>query len=185
MDELLFIANLLSRRCFVETAYFGVLRALKSPTAEAHLLAGVGCCGCIEPLATGQRLLEGVPVPDEKIEMGALLISPATELPYEGFFHLIEAVRLDPAIKAPGNLREIFDSVADDLAFFSRRELHRPPDQRRRHTLQDASLSAAVMLRRLTACDRKLPGVASLNLDIAREIIDKELDRSGSDAMFF
>jgi hypothetical protein len=99
--------------------------------------------------------------------------------------HLVEAVRLDPAIKASENLREVFDSVADDLASFSRRELHRPPDQRRRHTLQDASLSAAVLLRRLTGCDRKLPGVGSLNLEIAREIIDGELARTGSDARFF
>lgn len=185
MDDLILIADLLSRRCFMEAAYFGVMRALKSPSAEAHLLTGVGCCGGIESLAIGQRLLEGVPVPEEKIGTADRPVSPATELPYEGFFHLIEAVRLDPAIKAPENLRMIFDAVADDLAFFSRRELHRPPDKRRQHTLQAASLSAAVLLRRLTNCDRELPGVASPRLEMAAETIEKELDRSGGDAAFF
>lgn len=185
MDILEYIGHLLSRRCFTEAAYFGAVSALNSSTAEAHLLAGVGCCGCVEPLAIGQRLLEGVPVSDEQIGMNVLLISPATELPYEGFFHLIEAVRLDPAIKAPENLREVFDAVADDLAYFSRRELHRPPDKSKRHTLMGASLSAAVMLRRLTKSDRKLPGVLSSRLDGAIEIINEELVRSGGDATFF
>jgi hypothetical protein len=149
------------------------------------MLAGVGCCGCVEPLAIGQRLLEGVPVADEKLGMGSLLISPATELPYEGFFHLIEAVRLDPSIQAPENLRQVFDSVADDLAYASRRELHRPPGQRRRYTLQQASLSAAVLLRRLAASDRDLPGVVPPRLEGATAIVEEELGRSGGDATFF
>lgn len=182
MDDLESIAHLLSRRCFVEAAYFGAVSALRTPTALAHMFAGVGCCGCAEPLAIAQRLLEDAPVRDE-VDAG-LRISPATELPYEGFFHLIQAVRLHPAIKAPESLREVFDAVADDLAFVSRRELHRAPDKRRRYSHRVACLSAAVLLRRLTSNDRELPGVASPELEGAMEIIDEELGRSGGDATF-
>jgi hypothetical protein len=185
MVDLELVAHLLSRRCFAEAAYFGALSALKSPRAEAHMLAGVGCCGCAEPLAMAQRLLEDVPVHNEEVGAGVLRISPATELPYEGFFHLIEAVRLDPAIKAPRSLREVFDAVADDLAYVSRREIHRPPGKRRRYSHGIACVSAAVLLRRLTSNDRELPGVASPSLEGAMEIIDAELGRSGGDATFF
>jgi hypothetical protein len=185
MGDLQFIAQLLSRRRFLEAAYFGAVSALKSPSPEAHLFTGVGCCGCVEPLAIGQRLLEGVPVPDEQLGTGFLAISPATELPYEGFFHLIEAVRLQPGIQAPGDLRPVFDAVADDLAYFSRRELHRPPDHRRRYTLRLASLSAALLLRRLTGSGSDLPGVASPVLEGAMKVIEEELGRSGGDATFY
>jgi len=112
------------------------------------------------------------------------LVSPATELPYEGFLHLIEAIRRDPAITAPSSLREVFDAVADDLAYVSRRELHRPPDQRRRYTLREASLAAAVLLRRLTRSERALPGVASITLERVSVIIEQDLGRAGSDATF-
>src|SRR5512146_2358032 len=111
MNDLELIAHLLSRRCFAEAAYLGAVSALRTPTALAHIYAGVGCCGCAEPLAIAQRLLEGAPTHAE-VDAG-LRVSPETELPYEGFFHLVQALRLDPAIKAPENLREVFDSVAD------------------------------------------------------------------------
>ena len=185
MIDLDFISYLLSQRYFAEAAYFGGMMSVKAPSALAHMLAGVGCCGCAEPLATAQRLLEGVPVPDEEVGTGGLLISPITHLPYEGFFHLLQALRLDPSIKSPAKLREVFDSVADDLAYVSRRELEPGPDRRRRYTLREASVSAAVLLRRLTGSDRDLPGVASPRLERAMEIIDAELGLTGGDAAFF
>ena len=77
------------------------------------MFAGVGCCGCAAGLAVAQRLLEGAPDPGDDAERPTV-VSPATELPYEGFFHLVEALRLDPAISAPKALREVFDAVADD-----------------------------------------------------------------------
>lgn len=183
MNDLESLAHLLSRRCFVEAAYFGTVSTLKSPTALAHMFAGVGCCGCVEPLAMAQRLLEDAPVRDE-VGVG-LCISPVTELPYEGFFHLIQAVRLDPTIKAPENLRSVFDAVADDLAYVSRREFHRPPDKRRHYTLRAASLSAALLLRQLTGSDQELPGVMLPTIEVSKEIIDTELGRSGGDATLF
>jgi len=185
MIDLEHVAHLLYQRYFAEAAYFGAVSALRSPTAEAHMLAGVGCCGCAEPLAMAQRLLEGVPVPDEELGgTGGLRISPASQLPYEGFLHLLQALRLDPSIKAPTNLRNVFDSIADDLAYVSRRELEPGPHKRRRYTLREASLSAAVLLRRLTESDRELPGVASPSLQKAMEIIDEELGQSSVDATY-
>jgi hypothetical protein len=181
MSDLPSIAVLLSRRCFIEAMYFGTIAALRLPSAEAHMFAGIGCCGCAEPLAIGQRLLDGM----EEVRASGLIVSPATELPYEGFFHLIEAVRLNPAIKAPENLREVIDAVADDLAYISRRELHRPPDKRRRYTLQDASVSAAMLLRRLTGSDSKLPGVALQRQEVASKIVERELTGNGGDATFY
>lgn len=185
MINLDYIVHLLSLRCFAEAAYFGTVQTLKTPTARAHLLAGVGCCGCTEPLSLAQRLLEGVFVSDEELKKSELRVSPITLLPYEGFFHLINALRLDQSIRAPESLRDIFDSVADDLAYVSRRELEPGPNNRRRYTLREASLCAAVMLRRLTGSDRELPGVAAPSLERAMEIIEVELGQSGGDATFF
>ena len=122
------IMHLLARRCFAEAAYFGAVAALTSPTAELHMLAGIGCCGCIEPLAIAQRLMENVPVAEDKLGAGGLRISPSSSMPNAGFIHLIESLRLEPNITAPAELRDVIDGVADDLAFFSRRELHRSPD---------------------------------------------------------
>jgi hypothetical protein len=175
---------LLSQRCFAEAAYFGAVQAMKKPSAQAHLFAGLGCCGCAEALAIAQRLLEGAPVPDE-IGAGGLRISPATRLIYEGFFHLLEALRLDPSIKVPGELRELADGVADDLAYVSRREMHMPPDKRKRYSLRQASVAAAVLIRRLTESSRELPRVMATTVEDATEIIDTELGRTGGDATFF
>jgi hypothetical protein len=183
MDDLASLENLLLRRCFVEVAYFGAVRAMKAPSAAAHMLAGVGCCGCMAPLAVAQQLLEGIAVPDEALAIRAV-VSPASELPYEGFFHLVEAVRRDRAVRAPPSLREVFDAVADELAYVSRRETHRPPEQRRVYSLRQASLAAAVLLRRLTGTARELPGVASPAAEAASAVIDQELARSGGDAAF-
>jgi hypothetical protein len=184
MDDLDSIAYLLSRRCFAEAAYFGAMHALKQPSAQAHLFAGLGCGGCAEPLAVAQRSLEDAPVPRE-IGAGGLTVSPATNLIYEGFFHLIEALRLDPSIKVSAELREVADYVADDLAYVSRRELHTAPDKRRRYSLRLASVAAAVLIRRLTESDRELPGVLSATLEVAAEAIEAELGRRGGDAAFF
>jgi hypothetical protein len=185
MNDMEWMIHLLVRRCFVEAAYFGVVRALKTPSAEAHMLAGVGCCGCASPLAIGQRLLEGDSIPDEATGGSGLIISPATELPYEGFFHLLEAIRMNPDIQAPESLGEVFDAVADDLAYVSRREIHRPPDKARRYSHKLACLSAAVLLRRLTGTNRTLPGVGSTTLDCTMEIIEGELEQRGGDAIFY
>ncbi len=178
------ISLLLSQRYFAEAAYFGTVSALQRPAALAHMLAGVACCGCAEPLAIAQKVLEGAPGPDDA-GLGGLRVSPATVLPYEGFFHLLHALRLDRSIKAPVNLRELFDAVADDLAYASRRELHGSTDKPRRYSVRAASVAAAVLLRRLTGSDRELPGVAAPTLEIATEIIDTELGRTDGDAAFF
>jgi hypothetical protein len=177
------IASLLSRRFFVEAAYYGAVSAIRNPSAMAHMFAGVACCGCAEPLAAAQRLIEGVAGDDEG-GAGGLLVSPATDLPYEGFFHLIEAVRLDPELRAPAALRGVFDAVADDLAYASRREVHRPPDRMRRYSHRVACVSAALLIRRFTSNDRELPGVQSPTLQLTRDVIDAELQRTGGDATF-
>lgn len=184
MMDLDSIAHLLSERCFTEVAYFATLEALQRPSAEAHLLAGAACCGCAQALAVSQRLLEGAPL-ESDAETAGLRISPATDLPYEGFFHLIQALRIDPSIKTPENLRQVCDAVADDLAYVSRRELHTPPGKRKRYTLRLASVAAAILLRRLTESSRDLPGVMSPTLETAAEIIEAELSRTGGDAAFF
>jgi hypothetical protein len=184
VTDLEFVANMLSRRYFAEAAYFGVVSALKAPTAAAHMLAGAGCCGCVEPIAQGQRLLEGA-LDSDTVGPGGLRVSPATEMPYEGFFHLVQARRLDRTIMAPASLHDVFETVADDLAYFSRRELHTAPDQRRRYSLRMASVSAAVLLRQMSGSDRELPGVAPATLEAAAEIIHTEVNRVGGDAAFF
>ena len=143
MDELSRIEHLLAQRFFAEAAYYGGVSATSSPTARAHLLAGVGCCGCAEPLAAAQRLLDGDPSRAPATVPAAFAVSPATELPYEGFLHLIEAVRLDPELRASEHLRDVLDGVADDLAYVSRREIHRPPDARRRYSHGLACVAAA------------------------------------------
>ena len=174
VDELSRIEHLLSQRFFAEVAYYAGVSAASSPTARAHLLAGVGCCGCAEPLAAAQRLLDGDPEPSSGDGAGSLRVSPATELPYEGFLHLIEAVRLDPELRASEHLRDVLDGVADDLAYVSRREIHRPPDARRRYSHGLACVAAAVLLRRLTGSARDLPHIAPSTLELARAIIAEE-----------
>jgi hypothetical protein len=184
MDIPRYVASLLSRRYFAEAAYFGVVDALRNPSANAHLLAGIGCCGCVAPLATAQRLMDGDPVPDSDLGAGGLRVSPLTELPYEGLFHLIEAVRADPATEVPGQLREVADAVADDLAYASRREVRRPPDELRRFSHPMACLAAAVLLRRLTGTSRELPRADPARLAVAADILDTELSGTGGDATF-
>jgi len=158
--------------------------AIKAHSAVAHMLAGVACCGCAEPLAIGQRALEGASAPHEE-NASEPRTCPATDLLYEGFFHLIEAVRLDSSIEAPAALRDQFDAIADDLAYVSRRELHAPADRRKRYSLRIASVAAAVLLRRLTRTAKELPGVMEPLRDSAVQIIEVELSRTGGDAMFY
>ncbi len=177
------VANLLSQRYYAEAAYFGVVQALMEPSAMAHMLAGAACCGCAQPIAAGQRILEDAPLEGE-VGSGGLRVSPQTQLPYEGFFHLLQARRLDPAIMAPKSLGQVFDSIADDLAFFSRREFQSSPDRRKKYSLRLASVSAALLLRQLTGSERELPGVAPATVEMAREIIETELSGRGGDAAF-
>jgi hypothetical protein len=184
MTEIDYLSHLLSQRYFPEAAYFAVVLSLRNPSAPAHMLAGAACCGCCEPLAKAQKLLDGVEVPDEELGTGALRVSPITLLPYEGFFHLLQALRMDPSITAPANLREVFDSVADDLSYVSRRELELPPDQHKRYSLRMASVAAALLLRRFTGSTRELPGVMPTTITLATEIIDAELSQAGGDAAF-
>ncbi len=184
MSDFEYWDTLLAGRCFTEAAYFCTISARSNPSARAHMSAGLSCCGCAHALAIAQRILEDDPVPENERHVGSIHVSPQTELLYEGFFHLLEAVRLDPAIKAPAHLRDVFDSVADNLVFISRCNFHRPPDRRKRHSLRDASLAAAVLLRRLTDSKHKLKAPAP-SLDYAEEIIEVELARSDGDAMFY
>ena len=183
MVDLELVTHLLSKRCFADAIYFATLSAIQTPSARAHMLAGIACCGCVEPLATAQRLLEGA-AKDRTFQVGPLLVSPMSMLPYEGFFHLIQALRLDPSITAPASLRPVADEVADDMAYVSRRELHFPPEQRKRYTHGAASLGAAMLLRRLAGSDRELPGVIG-DLGYLHEIIDAELAGKSGDADFF
>lgn len=184
MTDSEFLVNLLGTRCYAEAAYYGGLLALKERSATAHMLAGAACCGYAEPAAAAQRILEGAPLEGE-IGPGGLRVSPQTTLPYEGFFHLLEARRLDPSISAPSTIRPIFDSIADDLAYFSRREFHSSADRPKKYSLRMASVSAALLLRQLTGSDRELPGVAPITLETAKEILQTELARSGGDATFY
>jgi hypothetical protein len=176
VDDPTAIEHLLAQRYFAETAYYGGVLATASPSAQAHMLAGAGCCGCAEPLAAAQRLLDGDPDPPHAGDgAGGLRVSPATELPYEGLGHLIAAVSLDPALRAPERLHDVLDGVADDLAYVSRREIHRPPDARRRYSHGLACVAAALLLRRLTGSGRDLPRVAQSTVERAREVIAEEL----------
>ena len=179
------VAALLKKGWFAEAAYFAVVRVMKSPNADAHMIAGVSCCGCGRPLAIAQRLLEGEPVLDEDLRRGYLATSPIPRLPYEGLFHLLQAIRLEPSIRAPLELRNVFDSVADDLAFVSRRDLERPPNAQARYTFREATLAAALLLRRLTGTQLGLAGVFDLSIQRASKIIDFELAHPGGDASFF
>jgi len=182
-DDVQAITSFLANRYYAEAAYFGTLLSLRTADARAHLIAGIGCCGCSAPLADVQRLLEGVP---ERAETGTcgLRVSPMTSLPIEGFFHLVQARRLDRTIMVPADLREVADEVADDLAFVSRRELHWPPDRPRRYSHRLACVAAALMLREMTGNASDLPGVASPTRDAARGIIATELGQTGGDAFF-
>jgi hypothetical protein len=179
-----FLVNLLSKRWYAEAAYYGGLLAIKEGSATSHMLAGAACCGYAEPAALAQRILEGAPVAED-VGPGGLRVSPQTSLPYDGFFHLVEARRLDPSISAPATLRSVFDAIADDLAYFSRREFHASADRPKKYSLRIASVSAALLLRQLTGSDRELPGVAPITLETAREILQTELAGSGGDASFF
>jgi hypothetical protein len=175
VDDPTAIEHLLARRYFAEAAYYAGVLATASPSARTHMLAGAGCCGCAEPLAGAQRLLDGDPDPHGDEGAGGLRVSPATELPYEGIRHLIAAHSLDPALRAPERLHEVLDGVADDLAYVSRREIHRPPDARRRYSHGVACVAAALLLRRLTGSERDLPRVAPSTVERAREIVEAEL----------
>ena len=164
--------RLLAERCFVEVAYLAGVEATASPSARAHLLAGVGCCGCVEPIAAGQRLLDDDPLPSTDRGGGGLRISPGTPLPYAGLDHLLEAFRADPALRAPESLWTVLDAVADDLAYVSRREIQRSPGSPRPRTHSLTCLMAAVLLRRLTGSSAELPRVS---VDFAEEKLAEEL----------
>lgn len=183
MVDLDLVTLLLSKRYFADALYFATLGAIQRPTSHAHMLAGIACCGCTGPLASAQRLLEGVAW-DRNALAGPLIVSPMTMLPYEGFFHLIQAFRLEPSLTAPAGLRPLADDIADDMAYVSRRELHFPPERRKRHAHRTASLCAAMLLRRLTGSHRELPGVIGDPNDL-NAIIDQELAGAGGDAEFF
>lgn len=172
-EDLDAVEHLLAQRFYAEAAYFAGVASARAPSARAHMLAGAGCCGCAEPLAAAQRLLDGDPDPGEAD--AGLRISPATELPYEGLEHLLEALRVEPALRAPEALRDVFDRVADDLAYVSRREIHRPPDARRTYSHGLAAVMAALLLRRLTGSDRELPRVSAPTLDAARGALAERL----------
>jgi hypothetical protein len=101
-------------------------------------------------------------------------VSPGAVLPYDGFEHLVQSARLDPHLRAPGRLRDVLDAVADDLAYVSRREIHRPPDARRRYSHGLAAVAAALLLRRPTGSEADLPR-AALTVERAREVVDAEL----------
>ena len=70
------------------------------------------------------------------------------------------------------------------MAYVSRRELHFPPEQRKRHTHRAASLGAATLLRRLTGSNRELPGVIG-DPSYRNAMVDEELAGTGGDAEFF
>jgi hypothetical protein len=177
MEDLTHIEDMLVRRFFAEAAYFAGVRAVESPSAEVHMLAGGSCCGCVEPLAVGQRLLEGAPVTSAESGPGGLRVSPATELPQEGLAHLLQAVRLAPELRAPERLLEIFDGIADDLAYASRREIHRPPEARSRYSHRVTCVAAALLLRELTGTNRPLPGVDASTLQFASHALNEERGR--------
>ena len=158
MVDLELVTHLLSKRCFADAIYFATLSAIQTPSARAHMLAGIACCGCVEPLATAQRLLEGA-AKDRTFQVGPLLVSPMSRLPYEGFFHLIQALRLDPSITAPASLRPVADEVADDMAYVSRRELHFPRSSASATHTAPPAWARAMLLRRLAGSDRELPGM--------------------------
>jgi hypothetical protein len=182
-DEVQAIVYLLANRFYTEAAYFGTLCAMRTADARAHLMAGIGCCGCAAPLADAQRLLEGVP---ERAQAGTsdLNISPMTRLPIEGFYHLLEARRLDRTIMVPPDLRAIADEVADDLAFASRREIHRRPDRPGRYSHRLVCVAAALLLRDMTGTVDALPGVMEPTRTVAQEAIAVELAQTGGDASF-
>lgn len=175
VDGLGIVETLLAQRFFVEAAYYAGVAAAATPSARAHMLAGAGCCGCAGPLASAQRLLDGDPEPVSDDLGGGLRVSPQTELPYEGFLHLVAAARHEPDLRAPSPLRDVLDSVADDLAYVSRREIHRPPDARRRYSHGLASVAAALLLRRLTGTERELPRVAPATVERAQQVVADEL----------
>jgi hypothetical protein len=176
------VTLLLSKRYFADALYLATLGAIQSRASRAHMLAGIACCGCAGPLASGQRLLEGA-AKDPIAQAGPSIVSPMTMLPYEGFFHLIQAFRLEPSLTAPASLRPLADDIADDMAYVSRREQQFPPEQRKRHSHRAACLGAATLLRRLTGSDRELPGVTG-DPAVVNAIIDQELAGAGGDAEF-
>jgi hypothetical protein len=178
------VTMLLSKRYFADALYFATLGATQRRSSRAHMLAGIACCGCTGPLARGQRLLEGGATKDRTTQAGPLIVSPMTRLPYEGFFHLIQAFRLEHSLSAPASLSPLADDIADDMAYVSRLEVHSPPEQRKRHAHRTASLGAAMLLRRLTGSDRELPDVTGDPADM-NAIIDEELAGTGGDAEFF
>jgi hypothetical protein len=162
--------RLVAERHFVEVAYFAGVSATASPSAEAHLFAGIGCCGCVEPQAVAQRVLED----EDGLGGGGLRVSFATRLPYAGLDHLLEAVRADPELRAPDHLREVIDGVAEDLAYVSRREV-RTSSAGYRHSHGLTCVAAALLLRRLTGSERELPGVMAFSLRAGREVLEAEL----------
>lgn len=172
------IVRLLLDRCFTDAVYFAAI--LSGRDRGAHLLAGISCCGCVGPHAEVQRMLEGVPTREPHV-MNTAGLSPCTKLAYEGFFHLVEARRADDALSTPRELHEVMNEVADDLAFFSRREL---PSINRRHAGRTTAIAAAMFLRQLTGSDQPLPGVAPVSLRVAGELLRAELDGTGGDAAF-
>jgi hypothetical protein len=184
MADLDFVVNLFSRRYYVETAYFAAINAIKTPTAMAHMLAGVGCCGCAEPLADLQKLFEGSVVTNQQLG-DEIRISPNTALYYEGFFHLLQAFRMDPLIKAPSQIHEVLEDVINNLAYISRRELYAPPNSRKKYTFRIASVAAACLIQRLINSNKDLPGVMPTVLDQAANIIAIELTLTGGDSYFF
>lgn len=177
------LSHLLFKGYFSEVLYFGLNKVLKKPDAQVHMLTGVACCGLASPLANAQRSLEGAPWPKSAIQANA--VSPGTELPYEGLFHLITALRLDPAVKAPSHLHEVFDRIATDLTYVSRREIRRSPDRQLQYSHHMTCITAALLLKKMIGkTTDELPNVPHIRITLAQEILNKELQKSGGDAAF-
>lgn len=172
MNDLEYWEHLVAERYFVEAAYLAGVGAASAPSARTHMLAGIACCGCMQPQAAAQRLADGDPVPSRA--RGGLRVSFATRLPYAGFDHLIAALRAEPELRAPEHLRAVIDEVADDLAYASRREV-RTSSAGRAHSPGATCVAAALLLLRLTGQDRELPRIIPLRLETAQQIIAAEL----------
>lgn len=162
---------LLRERFFPELAYFAGVSATASSSPEAHLFAGIGCCGHVVLQANVQRIIEDAPLDDEDLRPGGLGVSPMTRMPFAGLDHLIAAFRADPGIAMPQDLHDVIDGVADDLAYTSRREIQTS----QRHSHGQTCIAAALLLRRLTGSEHELPGVMVARARIAEEILAEEL----------
>jgi len=178
-----YVQRLVEERRFTEALYFGALMLARQRSPELHLLLGLACHAAIRPLADLQRMLRSYQ-PSDDPAASTLMIGANTLLVYEGFYHLIEALRQDRKIQIPESTRHVADEILLDLQWYMKQESHGFASNKR-DSLKMTAVAGAVLLHRLTGHAGAPSFLLKTEVECADQMIEEELNGTGGDAVFY